>query len=279
MPGPTIPNRLYALAGTSDGETDNPPIAIPFRAYDLKTIFEYLPPGMGKHYADDIASLLYFKKYREVKKLFGSDPIDNAKSFFQLAKKGDLPAVSWIDPNFAAWPPKSQSGNDDHPPSNVQRGQSLVSQIYNTLRQSHKWDRTLFVVTYDEHGGFYDHVIPPKAEDKWPHLQRYGIRVPALVISTWVGKQTVSHTVFDHTSILKTILLRFCRQKDGSIPHMSKRVDAATPLSILLTEEKPRTDCKPAPRVIPFRTKAASKSEPTDFQNLMRALREDSISE
>jgi phospholipase C len=154
-----------------------------------------------------------------------------------------------------------------------------VREIYNALLQSNKWDRTLFVVTYDEHGGFYDHVIPPAAEDDgWPHLNRYGLRVPALVISPWIGKRTVSHEVFDHTSILKTILLRFCRQPDGSIPHMSKRVDAATPLSVLLTENVARKDCRPAPRVVPFRTKAF-KSEPTDFQNLMQALQQDALSE
>ncbi len=277
MPGPTIPNRLFAMAGTSDGETDNPPLAVPFRSYDLKTIFEYLPPGIGKHFADDVSTLLYFKKHRKVKTLVNVLS-DNSKSFFALAKKGELPAVSWIDPNFAAWPPGSQSGNDDHPPSNVQRGQNFVSQIYNALLKSKKWDRTLFVVTYDEHGGFYDHVTPPKAEDDgWPHLNRYGLRVPGLVISPWIGKRAVSHEIFDHTSILKTILLRFCRQRDGSIPHMSKRVDAATPLSVLMTESQPRKDCKPAPHAPTFRSGAA-KSDSTDFQDLMRKLREDSLS-
>jgi len=278
MPGPTIPNRLYAMAGTSDGETDNPPVAVPFRAYDLKTIFDYLPPGMGKHYADDVSTLLYFKKHRKVKTLVNVLS-DNSKTFLQLAENGALPAVSWIDPNFAAWPPGSQSGNDDHPPSNVQMGQNLVSRIYNALLKSKKWDRTLFVVTYDEHGGFYDHVTPSKAEDDgWPHLNRYGLRVPGLVISPWIGKRAISHEIFDHTSILKTILLRFCRQRDGSIPHMSKRVDAATPLSVLMTENKPRNDCKPAPRAPGFRS-GTIKSESTDFQDLMRKLREDALAE
>jgi len=278
MPGPTIPNRLYALAGTSDGEVDNPPTAIPFRSFDLKTIYEFLPPGLGKHFADDVSSLLYFKKYRKIKTLTNVLS-DNTKSFLQLAKQGKLPALSWVDPNFAAWPPGSKAGNDDHPPSSVQQGQILVGEIYNALLQSPKWNKTLFVVTYDEHGGFYDHVVPPQnAVDKWPHLQSYGLRVPALVISPWIGRRSVSHEVFDHTSILKTILLRFCRQSEGSIPHMSERVEAATPLSVLFTERQARNDCKPAPRVSTFRS-GAVKSESTDFQDLMRALREDSLME
>lgn len=130
-------------------------------------------------------------------------------------------------------------------------------------------------MTYDEHGGFYDHVKPPETEDDWPHLQKsYGVRVPALVISPWVGRRTVSHTIFDHTSILKTILLRFCRDKAGKIPHMSKRVDAAVPLSMLLTEDNARQDCKPAPKVTSFRD-TEFESVTTDFQELMRTLQED----
>jgi phospholipase C len=278
MPGPTIPNRLYALAGTSDGETDNPPAAVPFRSYDLKTIYDFLPPGMWKHFADDVSSLLYFKKYRKIKTMINVLS-DNSKSFLQLAKKGKLPAFSWIDPNFASWPPGSKAGNDDHPPLNVRQGQKLVGQVYNALQQSPKWDKTLLVVTYDEHGGFYDHVIPPKnAKDKWAHMRKYGLRVPTLVISPWIGKRTVSHEIFDHSSILKTVLLRFCRRRDGGIPHMSKRVDAATPLSVLLTEKRARKDCKPAPQVPAWRG-VAPASDSTDFQNLMRALRDAALSE
>lgn len=278
MPGPTVPNRLYALAGTSDGETDNPATAVPFRSYNLKTIYDFLPPGVGKHFADDVSSLLYFKKYRKLKTMVNVLSA-NSKSFLQLAKKGELPGLSWIDPDFAAWPPGSKSGNDDHPPSSVRQGQKLVGKIYNALQRSPKWDKTLFVVTYDEHGGFYDHVIPPKnAKDRWAHLRRYGLRVPALVISPWVGKRVVSHEIFDHTSILKTILLRFCRRSNGSIPHMSKRVDAATPLSVLLTEKRARKDCKPAPQVSTSRA-MAPESASTDFQDLMRTLREDALSE
>jgi len=150
-----------------------------------------------------------------------------------------------------------------------------VQQIYNALLKSRAWDRTLFVVTYDEHGGFYDHVQPPQAEDDWPHLRSYGVRVPALVISPWVGKQSVSHAVFDHASIVKTILLRFCRDQDGRIPQISKRVDAAMPLSVLLTEDKPRKDCLPVPALRSIPADEKFETEPSELQNLMRALYEE----
>jgi phospholipase C len=96
------------------------------------------------------------------------------------------------------------------------------------------------VITYDEHGGFFDHVQPPKAADDRPAMRRYGPRVPALVVSPFVGAQSVSKTVFDHTSIIKTILTRFCTTKDGSIPKMGARVAAAKHLGGLLTEQSPR---------------------------------------
>jgi phospholipase C len=97
------------------------------------------------------------------------------------------------------------------------------------------------VITYDEHGGFYDHVQPPRnpPDDDPTVFSRYGVRVPALVISPLVGKRSFSHEVFDHTSIIKTILLRFARTKN-TIPDMGKRVSNAQHLGVLLTEPHPR---------------------------------------
>jgi phospholipase C len=96
------------------------------------------------------------------------------------------------------------------------------------------------VITYDEHGGFYNHVEPEAAADDDEHFRRYGPRVPALVISPWIDPAQASHVLFDHTSIIKTILLRFCRKQDGSIPNMGARVAAANDLGSLLTAASPR---------------------------------------
>jgi phospholipase C len=91
-------------------------------------------------------------------------------------------------------------------------------------------------VTYDEHGGFFDHVEPPDAPDDNPAFRVYGPRVPALVVSPRLGTR-VSHDVFDHTSIIKTCLVRFCRQGERFIPNMGKRVSEARHLGILLDRE------------------------------------------
>ncbi len=275
LAGPTVPNRLYAMAGTSDGETANPGKTIPFRSYDLKTIFEFLSNVSVKHYAADVASLLFFKQHRKVKTMI--KPLtDNMQSFFLDAKKGRLPSVAWIDPNFGIL---SRSGNDDHPPKNVQKGQALVSQVYNALLRSPNWEKTLFVVTYDEHGGFYDHVVPPTVEDRYPHMRKsLGVRIPTIVVSPWIGKRSVSHEVFDHTSTLKTILLRFARDNNGEIPFMSERVQAATPLSSLLTKDAPRRDCTAAPQITPSRHDPV-ESEVTDLEEMMKMLYEDAMAE
>jgi phospholipase C len=99
----------------------------------------------------------------------------------------------------------------------------------------------LFVITYDEHGGFFDHVSPPlnPPDDNPKVFSRYGVRVPTIVVSPLVARRSFSHEVFDHTSIIKTILLRFAR-KGNTIPDMGKRVSNAQHLGVLLTERKPR---------------------------------------
>ena len=98
----------------------------------------------------------------------------------------------------------------------------------------------MVIVTYDEHGGFYDHVPPPACEDDSPQLRSLGPRVPAFVVSPWVGAGSVSSTIYDHTSIIKTILARFCRKANGTVPDMGARVRAAQHLGGVLTEPSAR---------------------------------------
>jgi phospholipase C len=97
----------------------------------------------------------------------------------------------------------------------------------------------MLVVTYDEHGGFYDHVVPPAAQDDKAAFRAYGVRVPSLVVSPYTPRASVSNVVYDHTSIIKTILLRFC-VKNGQIPDMGARVRSANHLGDTLTLASPR---------------------------------------
>jgi phospholipase C len=138
------------------------------------------------------------------------------------------------------------NSNDDHPPEDVTAGQDLVLTIYHALRRSKAWQKTLFLITYDEHGGFFDHVPPPPSPDDDPAFNRYGVRVPAIIVSPMVAPRSTAlddngeRILFDHTSIIKTILLRHCLDGQDRIPDMGKRVSQANHLGQVLAD--PRTD-------------------------------------
>jgi phospholipase C len=141
----------------------------------------------------------------------------------------------------------------------VGAGQELVLLLYNALASGPLWDKTLLLIVYDEHGGFHDHVAPPEALDDDPaKFGRYGVRVPALGVSPWIAPRSVAGTLFDHTSIIKTILTRFAPAElerrsgasgllhwleEGDPHYMGKRVANAEHLGALLSEPAPR----PAP--------------------------------
>lgn len=106
--------------------------------------------------------------------------------------------------------------------------------------QTHPKDPDPWIVMGYEHGGFYDHLPTPPADDDDPNFRRFGVRVPAFIVSPWVEQGKVSSTTFDHTSIIKSILLKFCQKRDGTIPDMGARVTHANHLGSLLTRETPR---------------------------------------
>jgi phospholipase C len=281
VPGPTWPNRLYSLAGNSNGERNNPPL-FPLPAYTMKTIFEHLDDaGVDwRYYSHDIAFLRVFAKYR-----YYTVRIQPFDSFMRAARDGRLPPVAWIDPNFGDL---GVQGNDDHPPVDLRRGQQLVRRVYQAVATAKQglWRRTLLVIAYDEHGGFFDHVAPGVAADDIPAFRRYGVRVPALVISPWVEPGVPSHVPFDHTSILKTILVRFCRQGDV-LPDMGARVNAANDLGPLLSRKTPRLKPLRLPRmVVPKPTDErlrraglpqAALTQPTELQQLLKELKRECL--
>jgi len=187
--------------------------------------------------------------------------------------------VSWIDPAFTNFNPLGFPVNDDHPMADIKEGQDLVLAVYDALVASPQWDRSLLAIVYDEHGGFYDHVPPPEAADDEPDMfGRYGVRVPAIIVSPWIEPRTVSHTVFDHTSIIKTILMRFCspaldqpppahgqRARLGLGPqHPGTRVTQARHLGELLTRATPRA----APPRDALLRQAAARAAPSGTSQL-----------
>jgi phospholipase C len=243
VPGATWPNRLYSLTGQSPSK-DNKRVPI----YDYPSFVRHLDSAnvSWRWYAHDMATLrLIDGRYRVGRGSnffwFDRRTLLNKITFLDHAASGDLASVSWIDPNFVDYSVTGpRESNDDHPPSDVMAGQDLALKLYNAVVNSPAWPKTLLVFVYDEHGGFYDHVQPENAADDKPTFRSYGARVPAIIVSPWVERGKVSHKVFDHTSIIKTMLLRFCRRPDGTIPDMGARVNNAEQLGTLLTLDTPR---------------------------------------
>ena len=167
-----------------------------------------------------------------------------AGSFLDDAANGKLRDVSWIDPNFIDLRTFNSSGDDDHPPSDIHAGQALALDLLEALVNSADWENTVLVITYDEHGGFYDHVIPPDVpEGDGGAYKTFGVRVPAIVIGPRV-KGGVCSTFFDHTSLIATILRRFAAHPDQAIAAMPHRVGTANHLGDCLLDN-PRADVGP----------------------------------
>jgi phospholipase C len=254
VPGATWPNRLYSIAGRAEGSKDDRKLPI----YTLPGFPRFLDrAGVDwRWYSYDPGTLrLVDPEYRfsqhhrfsyvdkrkvKLREEIVGELLEEGPSFLDDAASGNLPAVSWIDPHFKDAEMLGPDSNDDHAPGDVTAGQDLVLTIYHALRQSKAWEKTLFLVTYDEHGGFFDHVAPPAAPDDDPAFRQFGIRVPALIASPWVEAARCDHTQFDHTSIIKTILLRFC-EENGRIPDMGLRTSQANHLGALMSDS-PRAD-------------------------------------
>ena len=235
VPGETWPNRLYAVSGNAMNTRNNSPPAV--LQYRTKAFVRHLDElGVSwKGYGDSVHYTIRqadsnYRSSEHFEPIFGG--FHDSYGFIHDARSGELPAVALLDPHFFR--------NDDHPPADVRDGQALVARVYGALAESPNWNKTLFVLVYDEHGGFYDHVPPgPAADDNPAEFGRYGVRVPAMFVGPWVEPRACHHNTFDHTSLIKTILCRFCA-RDGQIPNMGKRVAAARHLGEVLTRTTPR---------------------------------------
>jgi phospholipase C len=178
-------------------------------------------------------------------------PIDDKNDGLEatLRKPGPLPRVMFVEPNFADIPPL-KTADDDHPPADLKHGQAFLSRVCDLIWDSGRFRDVLLVITYDEHGGFYDHVPPPGTpkgeqvsiapliEGGPTHL---GVRVPTFVISPFVSAGKIDRTIFDHTSILKTILLHNRgRLGESALTSFGQRVNDANDLSACLDLTTPR---------------------------------------
>jgi phospholipase C len=234
-PCQTWPNRFFAHAATADGHENNDPTHL----FEMETIFNRMQAAAldWKIYFHDIAQS---KALTQLWLL--ADHFRYYEEFEADAKAGTLPAYSFIEPRYFTL---LHLPNDQHPPHVVTLGEQLIADVYNSLRGGPQWTKTLLVITYDEHGGCYDHVppppaVPPGATATTPFsFDRYGVRVPAIIVSPYVPAGTILRpsgpVPYDHTSVIATLRQRFptlgppLTARDASAPHLGNALTLLQP--------------------------------------------------
>jgi phospholipase C len=197
--------------------------------------------------------------------LWGSKYLGITKSyndFKSAAANGTLPAVSYVDPRYTTI--DDGLGNDDHPHADIRRGDRFLHDTFEAVASGPAWSRTVFIVTFDEWGGFFDHVRPPRATaannvdtDMVNGKTLLGMRVPTVIASPFTrgveNSPLVNHLVFDHTSILKLIEWRWGlapltpRDASSDINNLAHALNFSTPVTSVPTLPKPSVPFFPEP--------------------------------
>ncbi len=228
--GPTWPNRLYSHSATSNGARGND-----FQDdRSMPTIYHRLLDA-GIPWADYSGNAPFLLGFPG---LFSADRFYALEDFVQDALVGALPRLTVVEPIYGR--------NDDHPPTHPLAGQILIQTVYEALAQGPHWNRCALIVTYDEHGGFYDHVPPPTTADSRSAegFGQMGIRVPAFVVSPYSKRGHVSSTVFDHASYPAFL------ERLWGLPPLNERDAAANDMFDLFDMERVAAGEPAAPTVL-----------------------------
>ncbi len=299
MPGPTWPNRFFIHAASSGGLDHSPALpselsSVLFNGYkfDNGTIYDQLDD-------ENISWTIYhgdaFPQALAISGMTAHLLDGHFKDFEDFSKDVNnpnySPSYTFIEPNYGKFTANFTCGSSQHPKDDVTRGDRLLKTIYETIRNSPHWNSSLLIITYDEHGGFYDHVQPPQTvtpgdsttDPENNHFnfdfKQLGVRVPAVIISPLIPKGIIDHTTYDHTSVLATIENIF------GILSLTNRDKHANTLKHLLSLSLPRTDApttlpepahsgiwcegdpQPIPTSTPLNVSAAQQTSPTAPMN------------
>lgn len=265
IPGPTWPNRLFAFAASSGG-LDHSPSSDEMLTWETAdglafangTIFD----SLKKNFPKDAWKIYSGDNFPIVAALKGITLFDFSRyeDFATAVAKPTYPwRYTWIEPNYGNMVSGTfRGGNSQHPLDGVTPGEKLIKDTYETIRNSPHWDTSLLIITWDEHGGFYDHAVPPDAiapGDTQPKskynqygftFEKYGVRVPAVVVSPLIPANLIDHRLYDHSSIPKTVETAF------GLPALTARDRQANSVLPLLSLSTPRTNTPtalPAPAV------------------------------
>jgi phospholipase C len=276
VPSETWPNRAFVHAGTSNGHVNNgnPPNPLQWK---VKTIFEVLQDTghSWRIYKDTnlpaLTGLMFPGLWTHLDHFSGFD------DFKKACAEGSLPEYSFLEPNFV------DSPNDYHPPHDVVAGEQFLYAIWQAVSASPAWEKTLLIIMFDEHGGTYDHVMPPwgaacpdadsNPGEKDFRFDRFGVRIPLVVVSPWIEPGTVfrsdTSVPYDHGSIAST--LRDWLEIPADKMLKSARVAAAPTLAQLLTRDTPRTELPQVPTPPAESASVSMFAEPNHLQQTMVA--------
>jgi phospholipase C len=253
--GQTLPNRRFLMCGSALGTIATLPLESDVPRPKNGTIQEALN-RYGISWRDYYTTLPTLYLFPWVVQANG-DKLPKIDQFYADAAAGTLPSVCWVEPN--------NSTETEEDPQDISMGEAFVAKVVNAVMSGPKWAKTMLVLCYDEHGGYYDHVPPPRAvvpDDIKPILtvhpgehtdgfgrnlpgdySRYGFRVPAVVVSPYARRDYVSHVVHDHTSILSLIEhkwnLTALTNRDGAADNLLDSLDLAAPPAFLTPPSLP----------------------------------------
>ncbi len=257
MPGPTWPNRFFVHAASSAGLDHSPqPLSVAesilLRGYTFEngTIYDRLDKAnlSWTIYKGDAFPQALAISGMNIRALEGR--FRDFKDFSgDLNNPSYATSYAFIEPNYGhAFLGDFTCGDSQHPKDDVTRGDGLLKTIYETIRNSPHWENSVLIITYDEHGGFYDHVPPPKTiapgdtiVDPGNNVNHFdftqlGVRIPTVIISPLIPKGLIDATIYDHTSILATI------ERIFGLQPLTDRDKHANTLNHLLSLATPRTD-------------------------------------
>jgi phospholipase C len=256
LPGPTWPNRMFVHAASSGGLDHSPTVGeiaewegISGFPFPNGTIFDRLNSASIRRrlYAGDD-----FPMVAAIKGIHLSDIRHYSLFAGDLQQAGYADKYIFIEPSYDVLN-EYRNGTSQHPLGDVTRGEALIKHTYEAIRNSPVWNNSLLIVIWDEHGGFYDHVLPgaaPAPADGAPAtfnesgftFDLYGPRVPAIVVSPLIPRNLVDHRSYDHASIPATLESLF------GIAPLTARDRNARPLNALCTLQAARRD---APATLP----------------------------
>jgi len=273
LPGPTWPNRFFLLAGSSGG-LDHSPSTAEMIEWESIRGFRF---QNGNIFDRKISWRIYaggdLCLAQALKGINFADVTPFSNFAHDISDPNYPVQFTFIEPNYGHVATDYTGGNSQHPLDDVTSGEGLLKTVYEAIRNSPVWMTSLFIVTWDEHGGFYDHVAPPAALAPGDARQfrsanrygftfeQYGVRVPAVVISPWIPANLIDHRLYDHASVPATLEAIF------NFPPMTQRDAKANHLFSLASLKSPRTDA-PADLPDPANPMLAEKPAPAAAMGL-----------